>query len=445
MRAVAKWALALLSLPVALGAGAQTLDELLEQARAERQRMAEEDRQRIEAFRGDRDRQQQMLDELSARVEVARARSEALNARFEANEQALGDARASLDVQLGDLRELFGVVRSQATDARGVIDQSLISAQLPGRLPLLDRLAAAQRLPSIDDLDALRLLIQEEMTEQARVARFDAEVYDARGIPYRTQVVRVGAFNLVSGDRFLDYDPQTGQIREFGRQPRARYRADAAKLVGAAPGSYARMAIDPSYGSLLEALVREPGPGQRVVQGGLVGYVILTLGAAGLLLALWRGGALLRSGRAIQRQMAGGEPDTGNPLGRILDVYRDNRGSDTETLELKLDEAILRETPRLERWQGAMKIIAAVAPLLGLLGTVIGMIETFQQITLYGTGDPRLMADGISKALVTTMLGLMVAIPMVLLHSAVSSASRRQIEILEEQSAGMIARRSEGQ
>ena len=175
------------------------------------------------------------------------------------------------------------------------------------------------------------------------------------------------------------------------------------------------------------------------------GYVILGLGAFGLLIAAWRGFTLLGTGAKISGQLRNSTPKANNPLGRILQTYADNRDVDTETLELKMDEAILKETPKLEQWQGAIKIIAAVAPLLGLLGTVIGMIDTFQSITLYGTGDPRLMADGISKALVTTMLGLIVAIPMVLLHSMIASMSKSQIEILEEQSAGIIARQSEGE
>jgi len=90
-----------------------------------------------------------------------------------------------------------------------------------------------------------------------------------------------------------------------------------------------------------------------------------------------------------------------------------------------------------------LKIIAVVAPLLGLLGTVTGMIITFQAITLFGTGDPKLMAGGISTALVTTVQGLCVAIPTVLLHTLVASRARRLNQILEEQAAGMVAVQSE--
>ena len=438
----ARWLL-LAAVLAAAPAQGQTLNDLLDEARSQRARAAEEDRRRLEAIRGDRDEQARLEAELTDRVAAARARSEALNAAFEANESALAEAQESLDVQLGDLKELFGVVRTQAADVRGVIDSSIVSAQYPGRVALLDRLNAAERLPSIDDLDELRLLIQQEMTDQANIVRFGATIFDAGGVPYAADVVRIGAFNLISGDRYLTYDAQTDSVKELGRQPRARYRKDAAALFDAPPGTTVRMSLDPSYGSLLQALVRQPGLAERVAQGGAVGYIILALGAFGLLLALWRGAALLRSGRAIEAQLRDSTPRENNALGRILQVYSQNRDADTDTLELKLDEAILRETPALEAWHGAIKIIAAVAPLLGLLGTVIGMIETFQSITYFGTGDPRLMADGISKALVTTMQGLIVAIPMVLLHAVVAALAKGQIEILEEQSAGIVARQSE--
>ncbi|MEM6640906.1 MAG: MotA/TolQ/ExbB proton channel family protein [Pseudomonadota bacterium] len=446
---VAAVMLAAAVLGVSLGAtapaSAQSLNELLQQAKSERARAAERDRQRLNEVRGDRNAQRALVEEVTQKVAAAKARQASLNEQFEANEVALTEAQESLDIQLGDLKELFGVVRQEASEVRSVVSGSLITAQLGDRTALLDRLDAAEKLPSIDDLDALRLLIQEEMTEQANVSRFNAQIFDSSGKPYDGEVVRVGAFNLISGDKFLSYDDASKSIKELGRQPQGRFRSTAQSLFDARSG-VVKMTIDPSQGSLLQALVRSPNWSERVGQGGLVGYVILGLGAFGLLIAAWRGAALSATGAKISGQLRDNNtPKGNNPLGRILQAYTDNRDADTETLELKMDEAILKETPKLEQWQGAIKIVAAVAPLLGLLGTVIGMIDTFQAITLYGTGDPRLMADGISKALVTTMLGLIVAIPMVLLHSVIASMSKSQIEILEEQSAGIVARQSEGE
>jgi biopolymer transport protein ExbB len=140
----------------------------------------------------------------------------------------------------------------------------------------------------------------------------------------------------------------------------------------------------------------------------------------------------------------GAPPRADNPLGRVLRVYEENQSADVEKLGLKLDEAILKETPALERGIMLLKVLSVVAPLLGLLGTVTGMIKTFQAITLFGTGDPKLMAGGISEALVTTVLGLVTAIPLLLLHSVVSTRSKNLVQVLDEQSVGLVAERAEG-
>ena len=190
--------------------------------------------------------------------------------------------------------------------------------------------------------------------------------------------------------------------------------------------------------------MRTKTPLERVRQdGGVVGYIIIAVGALGLLLCLWKFMTLARTGGAIRRQAGGGAASKSNPLGRVLAVYSDDPDVDLETLELKLDEAILRETAPIETGLGFIKVLFVVAPLLGLLGTVVGMIATFQMITLFGTGDPRMMAGGISTALVTTVLGLVVAIPLTLLHSYLQGKSRALIQVLEEQAAGMVARLAE--
>ncbi len=419
-----------------------TFDELLAIVRSDAAARSQENTEREQRFLASRDAQQSMLDAVRADLAAENARSDDLKQQFDSNELLLGELTETLRVRVGNMGELFGVVRQVAGDTKGIVDTSLVSAQLPGRSAQADELAQARGLPSIRELTDLYVLLLEEMAESGKVARFSAEVISAEGLAAQAEVVRVGVFNVISGDEFLRYVPENASLQVLARQPAGRYRSLAAGLAAATSG-VVPMALDPSRGAILGLLIQAPSLVERIQQGGIVGYVIIVLGLLGVVVALERLFSLWRASRGIHAQLKSSTADGDNALGRILSVYDNNRSVDNETLERKLDEAILREAPILERWQGWIKVLAAVAPLLGLLGTVVGMIRTFQAITLFGTGDPKLMAGGISQALVTTVLGLCVAIPLVLLHSLVASRSRSLVEILEEQSAGIIARHAD--
>jgi biopolymer transport protein ExbB len=423
---------------------ADTLDDLLKQVREQRQRVSAENQEREQRFQRERNNQRALLQQAQAELAQQEQRSNDLTAAFNANEQEITELQDNLEVQVGNFGELFGVVRQVAGDTVGIVNSSLVSAQYPDRGTVATELAGIKGLPSIEDLDKLRILLFEEIAASSRVVKFPTTIRTADGNTADAEVVRLGDFNLLTGDRFLEYEPETGSIKELPRQPAQRFRDMAANLTAAAPGATVATAVDPGRGQLLKLLIQAPDYRERIDQGGFVGYIIIGLGIIGLLIALLRWVTLGAVGAGIRKQLKSDTPSDKNPLGRILAVYHENRDIDTETLELKLDEAILREAPKLEKWQGGIKVLAAVAPLLGLLGTVTGMIATFQAITLFGTGDPKLMAGGISEALVTTWLGLIVAIPLVLLHSVVAGRSRGLIEILEEQTAGIIAKQSEG-
>jgi biopolymer transport protein ExbB len=422
---------------------AQSLDELLKSVQEGARQRSEEYQAREQRFLQARNQQQALLQEARNQLAEAERRSEQLKTQFDQNEVQLTELNTQLDARVGNMGELFGVVRQVAGEAAGLVDSSLITAQYPDRGDFLGALAETTVLPSIPDLNRLRALLFQEAVESGQVERFPSSILQASGEPEEAQVVRIGVFNAITGDRYLNFDQDTHRLQELPRQPAGRYTAMAEDLFEADPGETVAMAIDPSRGSLLGLLIQEPGFFERVQQGGPVGYVIIFIGILGVLIALERFLYLAVAGGKIKRQRNSDSPRPDNALGRILGVYHENRHIDTETLELKLDEAILKETPALEKRQAIIKVFAAVAPLLGLLGTVVGMIATFQAITLFGTGDPKLMAGGISTALVTTVEGLCVAIPLVLLHSMIAGRSKNLIEILEEQSAGIIARHSE--
>lgn len=419
-----------------------SLEELLKQVRQQGGQSASQNRQREQEFRQHRNEQKAILDRTRAELRREEARSDRLKTRFDENEKQLEDLNESLRIRVGDMGELFGIVRQVAGDTKGIVENSLISAQFARRSDIASDLAQATELPSIADLRQLQALLLEEMIESGKIVRFNTEVQDAAGFTRSAEVVRVGVFNAISSEGFLQFDETDGSLQDLPRPPARRY-VNAARDFFMASGLNASMAIDPSRGVLLSLVIQAPGFLEQVNQGGAVGYTIILIGFVGLLLAFSRLAILQSIGKKMAQQLKSSTASEGNPLGRILGVYENHQDIDIHTLDLKLDEAILRETPSLERFQDTIKVFAGIAPLMGLLGTVVGMIKTFQSITLYGTGDPKLMADGISQALVTTVEGLIVAIPLVFLHAVVSGKSRALIEILDEQSAGLIARRSE--
>lgn len=421
---------------------AASLTELLQAARQEATKVSRENRERLRRFETERNNQRALLRQAKADRDAAQRQADRLKALFDNNERKLEDLQDTFRIQSGNMGEMFGVVRQVAGDVKGIIDASMVSVQYPDRGELADRLAQIKGLPSIEELNDLRVLMLNEMVESAKVVRFSTRIVNADGTFSNAEVVRVGVFNLITGDEFLTYEQKTKSVKVLPRQPKGRYRDMAENLFEATSGNVA-MAVDPSFGSLLKLLINAPTFGERIEQGGTVGYVIIVLGIFGFLISIERWLFLSGASTKVRRQLKSAEPNQDNALGRILAVYHQNKEIDTETLELKLDEAILKETPKFEKRQGTIKVLAAVAPLMGLLGTVVGMIETFQAITLFGTGNPKLMAGGISQALMTTVMGLVVAIPLVLMYSLVAAKSRGLVEILEEQSAGMIARHSE--
>lgn len=421
---------------------AKSLDELLQQVQAGWRIEREEMQKREDEFKRAKDSQQEKLAEVRATRAGAEARSEQLEKRFEEAELHTAALENTLRERLGGLGELFGAVRQVAGDAAGHVESSVVSSQIPGRTEFLRQLGQAKELPSIESLEKFWFLLQQEMTESGKVVRYAAPVVDAGGNEVERQVVRIGTFNVVADGKYLRWLPELGKLTELRRQPPARYLRTIAAFEKATDGLHT-LAIDPSRGSILSMVIETPSRGERVAQGGPIGYATVVIGVIAGLIGIARFVAVFLISRKVKAQQGSDRVDDTNPLGRILGVFTEYSKVDIETLELKLDEAILRESAQLNRFLWAVKVASVVAPLMGLLGTVTGMIQVFTTITLVGTGDPKTMAGGISEALVTTMLGLFVAIPLVLIHAFVSSETSRIIEVLEEQSAGLVARRAE--
>jgi biopolymer transport protein ExbB len=429
----------------AVAQNAMSMDQLLRAVERGRVEDNQEAREREERFRAARADQQKLLSQAQANKTAAENRSKSLEAQAEANKEELRVVEQQLREALGSLKELFGVMQQVSGDAQSRFDTSLASVQYPDRSEFLEKLAkkigSGSKLPSLDEINRLWFELMNEMVASGQVVKFNTSVLTSDGRDQEIEVARVGLFNIVADGKYLQY--VEGTLSELPRQPeQGRFLSSTSDLLDATDGMV-RLGVDPTLGGVLSTLVARPNLVERIQQGGLVGYLIIALGIIGLLISLERLVVLGVASRKVTAQLASDTANQDNALGRVLAVADTHRLGDTETLELKLSEAIFKETPSLNRALLFIKIISVVAPLMGLLGTVTGMIQTFQAITLYGTGDPKLMAGGISQALVTTVLGLTVAIPMVLLHTLVSGRSKRIVQVLQEQSAGIIAEHAE--
>ena len=419
---------------------ANTLDDLLKKVMEERQLESEELRQRENQFQKNKNKQNQMLQQARQELKREERINERLQAEFKKHEEELTTLEHEKNIAVGALGEVFGVVKQVSGDFRGHVLNSVISAEIPGREKFVENIAASKKLPTTKELRRLWGEIQREITEQGKVTQFTTDVIALNGDKTKELVTRVGPFNLVRDGKYLNYQGDLGQVTALAKQPDRRFTNTIDDLEKAKEG-YVAFSIDPSKGSLISILIRTPNVWERVKQGGWIGFVIICVLIFGLALVLQRFLVIRKEKLKIMTQVKEEQVNGDNPVGQIMQVYENNKHLDLESLELKLDEIVIAYLPKVEKGIGTIKLLAVLSPLMGLLGTVTGMILTFQSITLFGTGDPKFMADGISQALMTTVLGLICAIPLLLLHNVISNMSQGIVQILEERVAGLLAQR----
>ena len=427
------------------------LDKLLELVKEGKSKEQSENTKREAEFKAARDQQNQILK--AEQRELARQEriADQLEEEFRKNQEKLRIAEEAYLKQLGSLNELFGHMQSITTDSRVTFESSLTAAEFGKDREkflgdLTQKMGESTELPTIEEIERVWYEIMREMKATGEVSRFTATVINVDGTQTECDVVRVGVYNAVCGNSYLEYVPTKGQYQFLARQPAGRYTSSAGRVSSAdASSGYVSFSVDPSGpsgGALLANLVQNPSLLERINQGGIIGYIILAIGGITLLYAIYKYVMLYMMGREVEAQLASSTPNSNNPLGRVLKVGASHMKETIDRLELKLAEAIMAERPSIERGISFVKIVSVVAPLAGLLGTVTGMIVTFQQITLFGTGDPKIMAGGISQALVTTVLGLVVAIPTTLAHSFLQSSARSVVDVLEEQATGIVAEKA---
>jgi biopolymer transport protein ExbB len=453
---------------------AVSLADVLRGVQALRDSEAKQNAEREARFKSAQAEQERKAREAVAERNAQEARSDALSSEFDRNEKSIAELTTLLRQHEGNLGELFGVTRQVAGDSANVLLESLITAQFPAppgeedREAFMRRIAAAKELPSIRELERLWYELQREMTESGKVVAFRAEIQDVDGSAKEGEVVRVGPFTAVSDGRYLAYLDTQKKLLRLQRQPPSDFREAARELqtiravrgagagtvegarevareLQAAGGGYVPAIVDPARGALMSLYVERPGVIERIHKGELVGYVIIIVGILGAVLWMFQLIYLVMTRLAMSWQLRNPDrPAATNPLGRVLMVFRDalKRGEESpEIIELKISEAVLREVPKLERFQSFLRLAVSAGPLLGLIGTVVGMIITFQAITTSGSSDPKIMAHGIGQAMIATVLGLGIAIPLLFANASLASLSRRMVQLLDEQSTGLLAER----
>ncbi len=434
-----------LSLPAAHAAPA-SLDELLEQTRSARQREEQANKERESKFLAERNKQAALTAEARAELTEQQRRSAALSAAFDANEKKLTQLQEQLDARAGNLGEMFGVVRQVANDFSAVVHNSMISAQYPDRGEFITRLATAKSLPSMQDMERFWFELQREMTETGNVVKFKSQVVTPEGSSVEATVSRIGPFNAVSQGQYLNYLPSQKQLAIMARQPGAQFEGPANWLEEAKEG-YVKSVVDPTRGVMLSIYAQRPNTMERIEKGELVGHIIIAVGVVGAVLAAYQLFYLVTVRGRVRNQLKfPNDPGQDNPLGRVLATFKGDAErfeKDAEVVELRISEAVLKEVPKLERFQSFLRLAVAAGPLLGLIGTVVGMIVTFQSITESGSSDPKLMAAGISQAMIATVLGLGIAIPLLFANAWLSSISKSIVQVLDEQSTGLLAERLE--
>ena len=413
------------------------IDKLLDLVEENTLLRSKSNQERLDQFIKNRNQQQKLLNDARWLLKLEKDREQKLTKNFEDNDAKLSDLEEQLNLKIGTLGETFGVVRQISGDAKSTYSQSLTNLQFPSRIDFLADLAERKALPSVPELEKLWFTLLNEIYESGKVVSFDSPVLDTSGEAEDQKVLRIGQFNAISSKKYLRFIPEQ-QVLEYLESNPPSTRSSVRALSKLESDGYAEFAIDPTRGSLLSLILQNPGFFERINQGGFVGYLILLILLLGLTMSGLRFKFLRDEKISIDGELSSGDLKSGSPLYEINEIISDS-SLDQEKLENKIEAVLSNVEPVYEKNLSTVKLLAAVAPLLGLLGTVIGMIETFQAITLFGTGDPKLMADGISQALVTTMLGLITAVPLLFMHNQLDTRSREIIQIIEEQAIGRIA------
>lgn len=433
--------LCITSLSFSAFSASDTTAQLVNKAKSESRAQASHNVVRESEFK----RTEQELKAIKAQLATKRASiqaaTDALTRTFSENENKLARLEEKLRLETGSLGELFGVVRQNAKELGAELNSTINSVDRGAHTETVNQIIDAKSLPSMPQLSGLWASMNEQIQASSELSKSQIAFINGEGNTQTVDAYRLGSIGLVTEQGYVIWNTQREDAIAYLKQP--SNGPTLASLSSLANGEVSNVVVDPSRGFMLEQLALTPSLTDRLQAGGVVGKVILGLLAIGLIIALVRGVSLMIARQKIRSQLKNSEQAGDNPLGRILAVYDKEQNQTVEALELRLLEAVVDEQTHLEKGLSMLKLLAALAPMLGLLGTVTGMIETFQVITQFGNGDPKVMAGGISMALVTTVLGLVAAMPLLLAHNILSTQSENIRNILEKQGIGLVAEQAE--
>lgn len=416
------------------------LGNILNDIKSESKKELIQEAQRLQLFIDNKNKQSKILKDTKTLLKNENRRTLQLKNTIDKNEKLLVKKETLLNSKVGDLGEMFGSVRQISADFLTNFESSLSASQSPEKEAIFTKFANTKKLPNTDEIKIFWYAMLDEIIKSGTVSQYNTTVILNTGEKAERTITKVGQFAAVSQGKYLRYDSDVNSLVQLSTQPSSSIQ-DTALDFEKSKGELKNIVIDPTKGALLSLLNMKPTLMDRIQQGGAIGYIILTLGLLGLIFAFYKVILLNIEKRAIDKQINNLDiPLENNSLGKIAKAFYINKDKSLNDLEVTVNEAILKEVSTIKSGESFIKLLAAVTPLLGLLGTVTGMIATFQAITLFGTGDPKLMAGGISTALITTVLGLVTAIPLLFAYTYLASTSNRIVSILEEQSIGMLAK-----
>jgi len=385
-----------------------------------------------ELVKQDKTTLQKAVAELKAMVSTEQKELSSLQSHYQELLERESQLTEGLKSEQEEIKTVQGTVVGAAKEAQELLKGSPLGSSFEEPRSVLNSIIEKKHFPGMDEIRSEVSLFQRYADQSASIHKHRGEFVDVKGHSTEGDIVHIGGIGALyqSGDA-------AGYLKTMNSGGLAAVPADLGfglrrSLKEFIKGDADHVPVDISGGAVFMELTQKKGFREWIDSGGLLVWPIFGIGLIAIVFSLERLYFFLRirtdSDQIIEDVTSLVENDRideckryclekkNHPTCQVLSSGLDQIGATQEVFESSLQEAILRLLPRFERFIPTLGMLAAVAPLLGLLGTVSGMINTFHVITIFGTGDPKLMAGGISEALITTELGLAVAIPVMFIH-----------------------------